>query len=193
MDLKGLARRHPLATFYLLTFGISWGLVLLLVGPAGFLSLTGTHPSFALAGSAWCLGPSIAGISMIVVTGGRAGLSDYGLRLKRWRVGVRWYAVALLLGPLTATAIATLLALVFASPAFLPAFLEADDPASLALLGIGAGLVIAFAEETGWAGFVAPRLLRGRGILHTGLLMGLLWGALHLPLFAVPARRCRRR
>ncbi len=184
MGIRAIARQHPLPAFYLFTFGISWGVVLLLVGPAGFLSLTGTHPSFALAGTAWCLGPSVAGIAMIGLSDGRAGLWDYLRRLRRWRLAVKWYAVALLLAPATATATATLLALLLASPAYLPAFLTADDPASLALLGIGAGLMIAFFEETGWTGFVTPRLLRDRGVLATGLPMGLLWGTLHLPLFA---------
>ncbi len=186
MAVTAFARRHPVPVFYLLTFGISWGLVLALVGPDGFFSLSATHPSFVIAGSAWCLGPSVAGIAMIGLTDGRAGLRDYVARLRRWRVGVRWLAIALLLAPLTATALAFALSL--ASPAFLPAFLTAEDTASLVIMSIPSGLMIALLEETGWTGFATPRLLRNRGVLAAGLPLGLVWAALHLPLFAGTAR-----
>ena len=49
-----------------------------------------------------------AGIAAIVLTGivsGFAGLRELIARLLKWRVGLRWYAVALLTSPLLITAI----------------------------------------------------------------------------------------
>jgi uncharacterized protein len=38
-------------------------------------------------------------------------------------------------------------------------------------------------EELGWTGFAIPRMRQRYGVLGTGLIVGLLWGAWHFPLF----------
>ncbi len=177
-----LLTKHPVLTYYVVAFTISWGAILLVVGPGGFLSTTGTSPSFALAGFASLLGPSLSGVVLTGLVDGRAGWRDLLSRLRRWRVGVRWYAVALLTAPLVTTV--TLLALSLTSPAFLPAIITAEDKASLLLTGIAVGLIVPAFEELGWTGFATPRLRLRHGVLGTGLIMGLLWGAWHFPLFA---------
>ena len=182
MTIKAVVKQHPILTYYVLAFAISWGAILLIVGPGGFLTTTSTSPSFALAGFASLLGPSLAGVVLTGLVDGRAGLSDLLSRLGRWRVGVRWYAVALLTAPLVT--ILTLLALSLTSPAFVPAIVTAEDTASLLLSGIAVGLIVPVFEELGWTGFATPTLRQRHGVLGTGLIMGLLWGAWHSPLFA---------
>jgi membrane protease YdiL (CAAX protease family) len=95
---------------------------------------------------------------------------------------VRWYAVALLVAPMVT--ILTMLALSLTSQAFLPAIVTAEDKASILLSGFAVGLIVPVFEELGWTGFATPRLRLRHGVLGTGLIMGLLWGAWHLPLFA---------
>jgi membrane protease YdiL (CAAX protease family) len=176
------AKKHPILTYYALAFAISWGAILLVVGPGGFLTTTSTSPAFVLAGPASLLGPSLAGILLTSLVGGRAGWRDLLSRLRRWRVGARWYAVALLTAPLVS--ILTLLGLSLTSPAYLPDILTADDKASILLAGIAVGLIVPVCEELGWTGFAMPRWRLRHGVLATGLIMGVLWGAWHLPLFA---------
>jgi hypothetical protein len=48
---------------------------------------------------------ALAAILVIALAFGRLGLRDLRSRLFRWRVGVRWYAVALLTAPLLMTVI----------------------------------------------------------------------------------------
>ena len=103
-------------------------------------------------------------------------------RLRRWRVGARWYAVALQTGPLVM--VATVFALSLASPEFRPDFITADDKLSIVVTGIAVGLMVGFFEELGWTGFALSRLRRRYGVVTTGLVMGLLWGAWHFPMFA---------
>jgi membrane protease YdiL (CAAX protease family) len=174
--------KSPVLAYYLVTFAISWGAVLFVVGPGGFLTTTSTSPSFAPVGVALMLGPALAGVLLTSLVDGSAGWRDILSRLRRWRVGVSWYAVALLTAPLVTTA--TLLALSLTSSAFVPAILTAEDKASLLLFGIAIGLIVPVFEELGWTGFAMPRLRLGHGILATGLIMGVPWGAWHLPLFA---------
>lgn len=90
--------------------------------------------------------------------------------------------MALLTAPLVT--LATLVPLSFTSTVFLPAILTADDKTSLVLSGVAVGLIVPVFEELGWTGFATPRLRQRRGVLATGLIMGLLWGAWHFPLFA---------
>ena len=41
-------------------------------------------------------------------------------------------------------------------------------------------------EELGWRGYSLPKLLTGRSALSASLILGVLWGAWHLPTFFVP-------
>ena len=171
--------KHPVLSYYAVAFAISWGAILIVVGPGGFLTTTSTSPTFALAGFASLLGPSTAGVLLTSLLDGRAGRRDLRSRLSRWRVGVRWYAVALLTAPLVTTV--TLLALSLTSPAFLPAIVTAEDKASLMLSGIAVGLIVPVFEELGWTGFATPRLRLRHGVLATGLIMGAAVGGMAPP------------
>jgi membrane protease YdiL (CAAX protease family) len=178
--ITGFIRRHPVATFYTLVFAISWGGIVLILGPDGLFSTGATMP---LAGGAALLaGPSISGVLLTVLVDGKSGLRRLVSRLRKWRVGARWYAVALLTGPLVM--VATVFGLSLASPEFRVDFLTADNKLSIVVTGIVVGLSVGFFEELGWTGFALPRLRRRYGVVTTGLVMGLLWSAWHFPMFA---------
>jgi membrane protease YdiL (CAAX protease family) len=181
--IKAFIKKHPVLTYFALTFAISWGGILMVIGPGGILGTKevseGLMPFVYLA---TLLGPSLAGILLTGLVDGRAGFRELLSRLLRWRVGARWYAVALLTAPLLITA--TLFVLSLTSPVFLPQILTTDDKVSLLLTGIVMGLVVGFFEELGWTGFAVPRLRLRYGGLTTGLIVGLLWGAWHFPLFS---------
>ena len=183
--IKGFVKGHPVISYYALAFAISWGAILLAVGlgPGGF---SATPQQFQedvpYAVPAMILGPGLAGILMTGLLYGRAGLREFRSRLLKWRVGARWYAVALLTAPLVSTAV--LLALSLLSPEYLPRIFTASDRTALLLMGIAVGLTAGIFEELGWTGFAVPTLL-GRpryGVLGTGLIVGVLWGAWHLPI-----------
>jgi membrane protease YdiL (CAAX protease family) len=173
--------RHAVPTYYLLAFAISGAAVLAVVGPGG-LPATADDQRVAM-GMAMLLGPSLAGLLLTGLVSGRAGYRDLLARLVRWRVGARWYAVALLTAPLVSAAVDLGHWLLSPSPAFLPAIVTADDTAFYLLFGLVGGLLIAAGEELGWTGFATPQLRLHHGVLTTALVMGVLWGAWHFPLF----------
>jgi membrane protease YdiL (CAAX protease family) len=177
--ITAFIQRHSVPIYYALAFAISWGAILLAVGPDGFF---GTGATIVVAGSVSLAGPSIAGVLMTGLVEGKEGLRRLVSRLRRWRVGARWYAVALLTGPLVMGVTVSGFSLV--SLDFRPDIVTADGKLGIVVVGIAAGLAVGVFEELGWTGFALPRL-RGRyGVLTTGLVMGLLWGAWHFPLFA---------
>jgi membrane protease YdiL (CAAX protease family) len=171
--------RHAVATYYALAFAISFGAFLLVLGPDGFFA---TGSDIAGAAALAIAGPAVAGVFLTGLVDGREGLRGLVSRLRRWRVGARWYAVALLTGPLVMGA--TVFGLSLWSSAFRPDIVTADDKLSIVAVGIALGLVGPFLEELGWTGFALPRLRERYSVLATGLVMGLLWAAWHFPLFA---------
>jgi membrane protease YdiL (CAAX protease family) len=182
--IKAFVKSHPLLSYVALTFAISWGGILIVAGPGGFLGTKEiSEVLFPIVVLATLAGPSVAGILLTGLAYGKAGLRDLLSRLLRWRVGVRWWAVALLTAPLTMLAV--LLALSLVSPAFRPLLFVVDDPLGLLVFSVVAGLLIGIFEELGWMGFAVPTLLGRRyGVLGTGLIIGLLWGAGHFPAYS---------
>ena len=182
--IKAFIERHPLLTYFALTFAISWAGILLVVGPGGVSSnRLPSDMQIALLLPTMAVGPGVAGLLLTGLLYGREGFHELGSRLLRWRVGARWWAVALLTAPLAY--VATLLALSQVLPEFLPAIFTADGKAAVVLGGIVAGLFVGLPEELGWTGFAIPRMRLRYGVLGTGLLVGLLWGAWHFLVFFV--------
>ena len=174
--ITALIKRHPLPAYYTLTFAISWGGMLMVIGGPG--GLPGTpEQADRLMGIAFSLmaGPSVSGLLLTGLVSGRTGLRDLLARLLRWRVAARWYAVALLTAPLLSTGV--FLAL---SPDFSDfPIVTIDNKAPLLLAAIATGLTGGFLEEIGWTGFAIPRLKCDLGVFKTGLVTGVLWGAWH--------------
>jgi membrane protease YdiL (CAAX protease family) len=168
-----------MVTYFALTFAISWGGVLAVVGFDGF---PGTSEDFRnllpMVVIAMMAGPSVAGIAATALFLGKTGLRDVWLRLLKGRVGARWYAIALLTGPLIVCGV--LMALSLTSPVFRPGIITVRDPATHLVLGLVTGLVAGLFEELGWTGFAIPRLRLRHGVFVTGLIVGILWGAWHL-------------
>ena len=183
--IKAFIEKHPLVSFYALAFTITWGgLIMVVGGPSEILGspvLLGTR--FALVMLAWLAGPSVAAILLTGIVYGRKGLRDLLTRMTRWRVGARWYAVALLTVPFLVTAV--LLALSLTSSEYLPTILTTSDKGALLMLGIVGTFVGGIFEELGWTGFATHTLLRRmrHGVLTTGLIVGVMWGVSHLPLY----------
>src|SRR5215207_9610538 len=139
--IKAFIKRHPLLTYFALAFAVSWGGILIVVGPGG---IPGNSEQFEMLFPfgylAMLAGPSVAGILLTGLVNGRAGLREFLSRLLRWRVGVRWYAVALLTAPLLMLTVTPLvLSLLF--PECLPRIFTSADKASLVLFGIAMGLM----------------------------------------------------
>ncbi len=179
--LRQVIARHSIAIYFALVVVISWGTAAMVLGPASFpLSWERFETLGGAMYAAFLAGPVIAGLAMIGIVDGRRGYRDLLVRLRTWRVGGRVWAAALM-PALVLAIVALLLGLVV--PEFRPAIVTASDTASLVLPAIAVSVMFGFFEELGWTGFVIPKLLRRRGAIATGVIVGLVWGAWHFPLF----------
>ena len=162
--VSALVKRHPLVTFFVLAYALTWPLIpLVSVSPLwGFPAL---------------FGPAFAAIIVVAVADGRPGLRDLLGRMARWRVGARWYAAALGL-PTVLTLAAAILHVMLGAQMVV-------EFGGLSVLNFVV-FVLIVGEELGWRGYALPKLLATRSALAAGLILGALWGAWHLPTFFVP-------
>lgn len=179
-SIRAFVRKHPVLCFYVIAFAFAWGGVLAVVG--GLSGIPGTPAQTdALLGPvmlSWFAGPSVASIVITALVDGKAGLRALGSRLTKWRVGIHWYVIALLAGPLVYSAGQLLLSLFY--PGYPPAIFTSGDKVSVLVFGIVAGLVGGgLLEELGWTGFAVHNLRGRHDPLTTALIVGVLWGAVH--------------
>lgn len=152
-----------------MAYGISWGGIVVILALTDF-DLAQLRPmDTALIFVFMLLGPSTAGIASTALQYGHAGLRDLFSSLTRWRVGGRWYAIALLTMPVLLLAVLWPLGAV--DPAFAPGF-------QWWLLAIG--LVAGSFEEVGWTGFATRRLLTRQRPFSAGLTLGVTWAIWHV-------------
>jgi len=176
-SLSAAIRRHPLIAFFACAYAFSWLAELVL-----FVVL-GAPP--ALVVPVVTLGPTVGALLVTVLIDGRGGLARLAARMRLWRVGGRWYLVALVGIPLAYLAGTLLLpgALTTFTPAS-PVYLVVEYALVLTLGGVIGGPLF---EEPGWRGFALPRLQTQLGPLRATLLLGVLWAGWHFPQFIMPA------
>jgi membrane protease YdiL (CAAX protease family) len=167
--ISGLVRHHPLITFFILAYALSWWAWIL-------------YPFGLIPNPVASFGPFLAAMIVLALTEGKAGLLGLFRRMIRWRVAPGWYAVALLLPAVlaaTATALNVLLGAQPPSGAQLRGWPEILPTFALVLLIPGVGGAW---EEPGWRGYAVPRLQRGRSALLASLILAVLIAGWHLPL-----------
>jgi uncharacterized protein len=124
-------------------------------------------------------GPLLAALAAAYLEGGRQRVGEWFAPVLRWRVGLRWYGVVLLIAlsmvllPLAAGALAGLVTL---RPA-----------AAFPGLGLILGMLLyqlltsGFGEEPGWRGYLLPRWQKDLGPEKAVWLAGLVWSVWHFP------------
>jgi membrane protease YdiL (CAAX protease family) len=120
--------------------------------------------------------PALAAWLVLRLTGTADERQVFWQRLRTWRVGVRWYLVALLSLPAIHLAALGIGTLFFGGE--LP-FHWQRFPLMLAILPVNLG------EEIAWRGFALPRLQRRFNGLTASLLLGALWAALHFVIWTI--------
>ena len=136
-SLNSLALRHPVIAYYVVTFVISWGGLVLLLGGLNHISSQSTNFPFLPLYLVTVAGPSIGGILLTGLFDGKKGYRDFLSRLIKWRVNGKWYATAFLIAPVTV--FTTLLVLSFFSPAFVPGIFRAGENPVASAFGISGG------------------------------------------------------
>jgi membrane protease YdiL (CAAX protease family) len=177
---KGIALKEA-GLFFGLTLGLSyfvfWGpLALFQIPTISFVSnIQGPWWAIALFVAGGFV-PSLVGILLIRIREGMPGLRRLWQRMIQFKIGWRWY-LALILAVILPTLGQLLIIRVLGQ--------NFEYVAFLTQLGSALPLIILgpLSEELGWRGFALDRLQAKWNALVSGLLVGIVWGLWHLPLF----------
>ena len=165
-----LVRRYPLTTFFVLACALSWW-------PWIFYSF-GLLPNPIVG-----VGPFLAALVVLALTEGKSGVMGLLRRMVRWRVGIQWYAVALLL-PIVVTLAAAALNVFLLGAQRTSSVADLGGLSSFLLLFLLSLLIPGLAgtwEEPGFRGYALPRLQFRYSALIASLILGVLWAFWHLP------------
>jgi membrane protease YdiL (CAAX protease family) len=169
--------------FFALTYAATWTCF-------GAVALVSRETESAVAG--WTdfrmpllllgtIAPSLVAIALVARERGADGVQALLRRMLEWRVAAQWYVFA----------IGYMLALKLAA-AVLHRAIAGDWPAFGTTPWLTIALAIVFVtplqagEEIGWRGYALPRLAAKLGLGRASVLLGLIVGAWHLPLFLTP-------
>lgn len=178
--MRALVRRHPLGSFVVLAYALSW---------ADWIPLAVQDARVVPGGSVThfpgLLGPAVAAFLIVAITEGSVGL---GRLLRRMvlisRPSLRFFVYSL--SPLAFLVLAVVVARIMGSSvpsvrdfgfySGLPAF---SLPVVLLLVVIFSG----YGEETGWRGFAIAPLQERFGPVKGTLVLALIWAGWHTPAF----------
>jgi membrane protease YdiL (CAAX protease family) len=128
-------------------------------------------------------GPFLAATSIVTRASGLRGLREYVSQAFRWRVGLQWYAAALL-GPAAVRVVVIGIHLLKGG-----SFAELSDPARWLAIPSTFFIVLLIGgptgEEFGWRGFMLQRVQPIFGLFGASLVIGVISSAWHLPLFLI--------
>jgi membrane protease YdiL (CAAX protease family) len=124
------------------------------------------------------LGPIVAA-AIVAAGAGRAGLSEWGRRLRTFRASPGWYALAI------AAPVAIIIASVLANRAFgapLPTPSQLAGWIGLPVVFLLFLVLVGIGEEAGWTAFAAPRLLARHTFVMAWVILSAIRIFWHLPL-----------
>ncbi|QHT67581.1 CPBP family intramembrane metalloprotease [Rhodocytophaga rosea] len=172
----------PIACFIALAYALSWLIWFPLY--ASKLGIQGL-PILPYHHALGAIGPFAAAFITTYIFHKENGVQELISRLFRWKVGIQWHLIVWL-GPFVLLVLAL----------FIESFSQGK---AIELSGIGIsrefpkfGLIVftlynifsfGYGEETGWRGFLLPRLQSRYDALWGSIILTFIWAGWHIPLF----------
>jgi CAAX protease family protein len=184
MQRRGLSPTRSAIVFAISAIAISWICWLPLVASDHQIGhvRSSVAPLLLMLGT---FGPLLAAVSMVARRSGWGGLGTFLGQAFKWRVGIRWYLVALAAPALIRIAVLYVHVLKGGS------FPDLSDPARwLAIPGTFVAVLLIggpTGEEFGWRGYLLQRVQPRLGMLGASFVIGIISAFWHLPLFFIPA------
>jgi len=184
LDPTALATRLRLPLFFLLTLVLSWSAWI----PAAVAAVQGQQsilaPTGLLGGLArWT--PALVAVLVVALARGKAAVGGLLRPLRIWRVSIGWYLFVLAY-PVAIQFVGRGIDILLGRATELTSPLVAtfgERYAAMVPVVILFAFPGVFAEELGWRGFALPGLQERRNALLSSVVLGIVWGLWHIPLF----------
>ncbi|MFC1771157.1 type II CAAX prenyl endopeptidase Rce1 family protein [Candidatus Margulisiibacteriota bacterium] len=168
--MKNFIKQYPLISFVTLSYILGAIISYLVIGgyiPSGLIILAATSAS-------------LSALIIVAIAEGKIGVKKLLGQLLVWRVGIKWWFLVLFFLVPTTLIGFFITGVVIGSPLnpvnFMP--IIAIIPMMLVYF-VMAGL----GEEIGWRGFMLPRLQAKYSAFISSLIIAVIWGVWHFPLF----------
>src|SRR5215207_1912463 len=178
--LRRLVARHPVAAFLIMVYTVNAAVALVPVLTRRDILPFGLAPYDSLG---HIFGVALPTFIVVAAISGKTGVRDLASRSLRWRVGVRWYLVALFGVPVAVVLCAS--AIFGLAP--LNALVEKWQLLLTVVLPQLVLLILFFnlAEEVGWTGFLQARLQERHGPPKASVIVTVPFALFHLPSWMV--------
>ena len=171
--------RTPAWFYFAVAFAVTWIMWLFpILETRGALTLSPTLRLICLFGGSF--GPFIGAFLAVYRDGGWSAVKEFAGRSLRYRIGPVYLLMALLLMPVLAGIATWWLAQRGGAPYAVLVPLAHFPLLYLELFIIGGSV----SEEFGWA-YAIDRLQQRRGLLSAAVILGVIWGCWHIPLFFI--------
>ncbi|MBS1669232.1 MAG: CPBP family intramembrane metalloprotease [Bacteroidetes bacterium] len=171
MNYKNIIVRHPITSYFIGTFAISWLGAFILVSSKLFSGQAIPKMDGILMFPLMLIGPVAASLALTQLAEKKTGIRNLFSQMGEWKAPFKWYAIVFVIPP--CLILITLFILrTFVSPVFKPNFF---------IFGFLFGIPEGFLEEIGWTGFAYKKLRLHHTVLKSSVIVGLFWGLWHLP------------
>jgi membrane protease YdiL (CAAX protease family) len=171
--MKVFLSKHNWWFYFILTFAISWSVWFL-----GSILLP--EDLFLIALVPGVFGPFLAAVLIIRISKGKATLRSWLRKIFNLRISVRLYLLGGLFLPFLLAGMHHLIYMILGGQSGLELSM---DWLLYPVYLIPTALLSGGNEEPGWRGYITPVLLKRFGILPAHVIIGILWGLWHLPLY----------
>lgn len=164
-----MKNNNHLIKYFVSTFLISWIGVFIVVGPKFIDAQPVEFSDIGLMSLPMLFAPFVSGILMTYLVEKKKGISELYGKIKKWRVGIRWY-LPLFVFP----------ALLISVSLFLSSLCSAEFALTFNSFGIVGGILAGMLEEVGWTGFAFPKMVTKSSVLKASIKLGIVHGIWHL-------------
>ena len=179
-----VVREHPLATFLLILYPVSWVLFLpALLGTDGFAVIRVDIP--AQVGILLVTIFGLTGVAFMVtrIADGKSGTTSLRRHYYQFKAAPQWYVLALLGAPVLLLCMGLV---IHGTSTFTPIAHNAAQIPTVYLVNVLLiAILISVWEEGAWLAFVTARLQPRLGPVWASVLVAPLFGFIHFPLFFV--------
>lgn len=181
-----LIKKYRVTTFFAIAILFTWFCQsLLLLNTKDLLSIHISSTFIFVISTIAGFGPSLAAVTLTLITEGRKGLVKLVKKMFIWKVNFHWYLFVLFSFAIIIIVSLHIFAFIGGEPPVFKSLIKWQLLLPYFLLNFFLGGPLG--EELGWRGYALPILQEKNNSFVSSIIIGFFWSLWHLPMFFSPA------